>query len=193
MADRGLFIHGLVLRPRLITIQLEPPRHPVEASTDEDIPPAPKSGASAGDQPQGVTLNIANLQAMSMNDLNQMAREMGIENFHLTSSLLAILAQRLVRVLCTRCKEPYTPREVDLGRIDVEPEVERIAGRTDQRGLEHVDAFDDHDIGRTEQMWELVNHRNLVEHIEPTRAFADIVVEKGPEHAVTRVEYVTVP
>jgi energy-coupling factor transporter ATP-binding protein EcfA2 len=42
--------------------------------------------------------------------------EMGIENFHLTSSLLAILAQRLVRVLCKSCKEPYTPREVDLAR-----------------------------------------------------------------------------
>ena len=41
------------------------------------------------------------------------------------------------------------------------------------------------------QMWGLVNHRNLVEHIEPTRAFADIVVEKGPDHTVTGVEFVT--
>lgn len=53
--------------------------------------------------------------------------EMGIENFHLTSSLLAILAQRLVRVLCTRCKEPYTPREVDLARIGLERS--RLAAR----------------------------------------------------------------
>jgi type I pantothenate kinase len=42
------------------------------------------------------------------------------------------------------------------------------------------------------QMWGLVNHRNLVEHIEPTRAYADIVVEKGPDHSVTRVDFVTV-
>jgi len=46
--------------------------------------------------------------------------EMGIENFHLTSSLLAILAQRLVRILCKACKEPWVPREVDLARIGVE-------------------------------------------------------------------------
>lgn len=46
--------------------------------------------------------------------------EMGIENFHLTSSLLAILAQRLVRVLCSACKEPWTPRDVDLARIGLE-------------------------------------------------------------------------
>jgi general secretion pathway protein E len=53
--------------------------------------------------------------------------EMGIENFHLTSSLLAILAQRLVRVLCPLCKEPYTPREVDLARIGIEPD--RLAAK----------------------------------------------------------------
>jgi type I pantothenate kinase len=41
-----------------------------------------------------------------------------------------------------------------------------------------------------EQMWGMVNHVNLVEHIEPTRAYADIVVEKGPDHAVTNVEFV---
>jgi general secretion pathway protein E len=46
--------------------------------------------------------------------------EMGIETFHLTSSLKAILAQRLVRVLCPLCKEAYTPREVDLARIGVD-------------------------------------------------------------------------
>lgn len=42
------------------------------------------------------------------------------------------------------------------------------------------------------QMWGLVNHRNLVDHIEPTRAYADIVVEKGPDHAVTAIEIVGV-
>ncbi len=41
------------------------------------------------------------------------------------------------------------------------------------------------------QMWDLVNHVNLVEHIEPTRAAADIVVSKGPDHAVTGVDFVT--
>ena len=46
--------------------------------------------------------------------------EMGIENFHLTSSLLAILAQRLVRVLCPKCKLPWTPSDVDLARLGVD-------------------------------------------------------------------------
>ncbi len=35
--------------------------------------------------------------------------DMGIEPFLLSSSILGILAQRLVRVLCENCKEAYTP------------------------------------------------------------------------------------
>ena len=32
--------------------------------------------------------------------------DMGVENFLMTSSLVAVLAQRLVRVICTECKAP---------------------------------------------------------------------------------------
>ncbi|MGA9572720.1 MAG: type II secretion system ATPase GspE [Lysobacterales bacterium] len=35
-------------------------------------------------------------------------RDMGVESFLLSSSLLAVVAQRLVRVLCPHCKQPYT-------------------------------------------------------------------------------------
>jgi type IV pilus assembly protein PilB len=37
--------------------------------------------------------------------------EMGIEPFLVSSAIDAVLAQRLVRVLCDRCKEPYMPTE----------------------------------------------------------------------------------
>ncbi len=37
--------------------------------------------------------------------------DMGIENFLISSSLLAVLAQRLVRVICSHCREPYKPDE----------------------------------------------------------------------------------
>lgn len=35
--------------------------------------------------------------------------EMGMENYLISSSLLGIMAQRLVRVICPHCKEPYSP------------------------------------------------------------------------------------
>ena len=37
--------------------------------------------------------------------------DMGIEPYLVTSSVIAIIAQRLVRVLCPNCKEAYTPDE----------------------------------------------------------------------------------
>jgi type IV pilus assembly protein PilB len=40
--------------------------------------------------------------------------EMGIEPFLVGSALDSVLAQRLARRLCSRCKEPYTPEPEDL-------------------------------------------------------------------------------
>lgn len=43
--------------------------------------------------------------------------EMGVEPFLLGSSLLGVVAQRLVRLLCTRCKESYTLSDEDPDRL----------------------------------------------------------------------------
>jgi len=45
---------------------------------------------------------------------------MGIEPFLVSSSLRAILAQRLVRILCPACKEPYTLSETEISRQGLE-------------------------------------------------------------------------
>lgn len=46
-------------------------------------------------------------------------RDMGVEPFLLSSSLLGVLAQRLVRVLCHECKQPYVANAVDCERFDL--------------------------------------------------------------------------
>ena len=46
--------------------------------------------------------------------------DMGIEPFLVTSSVIAIMAQRLVRVLCPKCKEPYTPDDESLANLGVD-------------------------------------------------------------------------
>ncbi|MBX2826208.1 MAG: Flp pilus assembly complex ATPase component TadA, partial [Gammaproteobacteria bacterium] len=46
-------------------------------------------------------------------------RDMGIEPFLLSSSLVALVAQRLVRVLCDHCKRQYTPTEPELKTLKV--------------------------------------------------------------------------
>jgi type IV pilus assembly protein PilB len=49
-------------------------------------------------------------------------RDMGIEPFLITSSLIGVLAQRLVRVICSKCKEEYVPPADALKRLGVDAE-----------------------------------------------------------------------
>ena len=54
--------------------------------------------------------------------------DMGIEPFLVTSSVNAILAQRLIRRLCKGCREPFEPDHESLASIGISPEM--LAGRT---------------------------------------------------------------
>ncbi len=47
--------------------------------------------------------------------------DMGVEPFLVGSSLIAVLAQRLVRVLCKSCKEAYTATDDELREIGIKP------------------------------------------------------------------------
>ncbi|MGH7863649.1 MAG: type II secretion system ATPase GspE [Candidatus Binataceae bacterium] len=47
--------------------------------------------------------------------------EMEVEPFLVSSSILATLAQRLVRKLCPECREAYSPSEAELARIGLKP------------------------------------------------------------------------
>jgi general secretion pathway protein E len=42
-----------------------------------------------------------------------------VEPFLLSSSLVAVLAQRLVRLLCRECRQPYTPSERERKLLDI--------------------------------------------------------------------------
>jgi len=46
-------------------------------------------------------------------------RDMGVEPFLLSSSMIGVLAQRLVRVLCDDCKQPYSASESNCRRLGV--------------------------------------------------------------------------
>ena len=48
--------------------------------------------------------------------------DIGVEPFLISSSVIAVVAQRLVRLLCSECKEPYRPDEMALRRIGIIPE-----------------------------------------------------------------------
>jgi len=58
--------------------------------------------------------------------------DMGIEPFLVTSSVIAILAQRLVRTVCNECKAAYTPDEESMENIGITSEM--FAGKKIYRG-----------------------------------------------------------
>lgn len=48
--------------------------------------------------------------------------DMGVEPFLISSTLLSILAQRLIRTICKRCKTPYKPTEQVLSSLGLTPD-----------------------------------------------------------------------
>ncbi|MDP9402464.1 MAG: Flp pilus assembly complex ATPase component TadA [Actinomycetota bacterium] len=55
--------------------------------------------------------------------------DMGVEPFLVTSAVTGILAQRLVRRLCDRCKQPYNPRKEELVSYGWTEDLHDAAGR----------------------------------------------------------------
>ena len=48
--------------------------------------------------------------------------DMGVQPFLVSSSIQAIMGQRLVRTLCKNCKEPYQPEAVELQTVGIPPD-----------------------------------------------------------------------
>ncbi|MFK7829221.1 MAG: type II secretion system ATPase GspE [Congregibacter sp.] len=46
-------------------------------------------------------------------------QDMGVESFLLSSSLIAVMAQRLVRVLCPECRQPESPTEQEAALLEL--------------------------------------------------------------------------
>ncbi len=59
--------------------------------------------------------------------------DLGLEPFLITATLEGVVAQRLVRTICTRCKQAYDPTEEELLQLQLTPE--DIEGRQLYRGM----------------------------------------------------------
>jgi type IV pilus assembly protein PilB len=58
--------------------------------------------------------------------------DMGVPAYLVAGSVIGILAQRLVRVVCSKCKQPFTPTENELKAAGITPEM--AAGATFMKG-----------------------------------------------------------
>ncbi len=60
--------------------------------------------------------------------------DMGVPAYLVASSVVAIMAQRLVRVVCQKCKQPYTPSASQLEAAGITPEMAKNAAFAKGRG-----------------------------------------------------------
>ncbi len=100
-------------------------------------------------------------------------QDMGTETFLLSSSLTGVLAQRLVRSLCTACREPYEPNQRELETIGIDVDVLyrpngcKKCGNTGYRGRTGIHEL----ISISEELRQLI-HDSAPQHVIEKLAFA---------------------
>ena len=106
--------------------------------------------------------------------------DMGIEPFLVTSSVSAILAQRLVRVICPHCRQPYTPDDESLRKVGITKEMAQNA--TIYRGRGCSACLDTGFRGRTgifEFMLLDEKIKNLILKTSDANAIKRAAIERG--------------
>jgi general secretion pathway protein E len=105
--------------------------------------------------------------------------DMKVEPFLISSSVMAILAQRLVRVLCTECREPYPITPSEITELEIKT---GVAGATVYRAKGCPACFQTGYLGRS-AIYELLSVddevRQLIMRNADAAMLKALAVEKG--------------
>ena len=107
--------------------------------------------------------------------------DMGIEPYLISSSVVAVMAQRLLRVICPQCKRPYTPDEQVLSLWGNNKAVASIEGQL-YKGLGCENCLDTGYLGRTGIFELLVIDDEIKEMItkrQGSHIIKNAAIEKG--------------
>jgi general secretion pathway protein E len=107
--------------------------------------------------------------------------EMGMENYLLSSSLLAVMAQRLVRVVCPHCHEEYVPDLGMLQEMELSSEALRDLRIVRGRGCERC--ANTGYKGRS-GIYELLPVNDEIRQLILSRADSKTIKEKGRSHGM---------
>ncbi len=110
--------------------------------------------------------------------------DMGVEPFLLASSLEGILAQRLVRKICPKCKEPYRPDEILLKSLNVAGRIESGA-----RFYHGVGCNECNQTGMTGRVgiFELLRITSNLRELIATRPTTDQIAREAPADHISMV------
>ena len=107
--------------------------------------------------------------------------DMGVEPFLITSTLEAILAQRLIRMICPRCKTAYKPSEFVLNELGLT--LNDVEGKELYYGKGCHECNDTGYLGRT-GIFELLNVNDPIRELIMKRAPTILVREKARENGM---------
>ena len=104
--------------------------------------------------------------------------DMGVEPYLVASTVEGILAQRLVRKMCERCKEAYKPNPKDLPPDFPQPDIETL--------YRPVGCRDCRDLGFTGRsgVYELLNNDAEIKKLTIEEASAGVIREYGLKHGM---------
>ena len=110
--------------------------------------------------------------------------DMGVEPFLLASSLEAVLAQRLVRKICKKCKEPYKPDENLIKSLNSAAKVKRDMKLYHGKGCS--DCMQSGMSGRT-GIFELLRITDSLRELIAARPTSEQIIKAAPpEHISMR-------
>ncbi len=110
--------------------------------------------------------------------------DMGVEPFLLASSLEAVLAQRLLREICPKCKEPYKPDENLIKALNGSVEIN--SGTKFYHGAGCNECTQTGMSGRT-GMFELLRITSKLRDLIATKPTTDQIVRAAPADHITMV------
>jgi general secretion pathway protein E len=108
---------------------------------------------------------------------------MGIEPYLSSSSVVAVMAQRLLRIICPKCKKPYTPDEQV---ISLWPENEKVSAIKRQlyKGTGCENCIDTGYLGRT-GIFELLVIDDDIKELIGKRSGSHIIKEAAIEKGMS--------
>lgn len=102
---------------------------------------------------------------------------MGIEPFLVASSLICVLAQRLVRIICPHCKESYTPSLQEVAYLESDIKSRTVGTSLLYRGRGCNKCMGKGYLGRT----------GILELLEINPDIRSMIVERKDAHAIRAV------
>lgn len=110
--------------------------------------------------------------------------DIGVEPYLVSSSLAGVLAQRLVRKLCPKCKKEYKPSKEELESIKVsmyqsvsEPTNKRTNEQANQRFYKPAGCKDCHNTGYK-------GRTGIFELLIPDNGIKELIIKKAPAHRI---------